>query len=314
MATADLLDFDVDEILSEFDVDEILSEFGGHDGLPRTALEWAVANRDAATPAFLEAIETYLENPKPGEEEEAALFFIVHLLAQFREKSAYPLLMRLFSLDSDRVRRVLGDGTTETLPRIAISVFDGDPRPMQAVIENKEADEYVRAGLFEALAFLVKEGRSDLEAFKRYLLHAYADLQPQGESHVWVGWQSAISMLALAEFSDLVRRAFASGKINPLIMRFHHFQGDVRAAARDPNSFRDSACSQLGYLDDTIAELESWDSFADRTANEPESGSRGFPIPDFSMSQPHLNPLRDVGRNDPCPCGSGRKFKKCCLE
>ena len=20
------------------------------------------------------------------------------------------------------------------------------------------------------------------------------------------------------------------------------------------------------------------------------------------------------GRNDPCPCGSGKKFKKCCLE
>jgi len=22
----------------------------------------------------------------------------------------------------------------------------------------------------------------------------------------------------------------------------------------------------------------------------------------------------DVGRNDPCPCGSGKKFKKCCLN
>ncbi|HSA92755.1 MAG TPA: SEC-C metal-binding domain-containing protein, partial [Terriglobales bacterium] len=21
-----------------------------------------------------------------------------------------------------------------------------------------------------------------------------------------------------------------------------------------------------------------------------------------------------VGRNDPCPCGSGKKYKKCCLE
>ncbi len=21
-----------------------------------------------------------------------------------------------------------------------------------------------------------------------------------------------------------------------------------------------------------------------------------------------------VGRNDPCPCGSGKKFKKCCME
>ncbi len=26
---------------------------------------------------------------------------------------------------------------------------------------------------------------------------------------------------------------------------------------------------------------------------------------------PTRNPLREVGRNDPCPCGSGTKFKKC---
>lgn len=25
-------------------------------------------------------------------------------------------------------------------------------------------------------------------------------------------------------------------------------------------------------------------------------------------------PHRVIGRNDPCPCGSGRKFKKCCLH
>jgi uncharacterized protein YecA (UPF0149 family) len=24
------------------------------------------------------------------------------------------------------------------------------------------------------------------------------------------------------------------------------------------------------------------------------------------------DPWRDVGRNDPCPCGSGKKFKRCC--
>jgi uncharacterized protein YecA (UPF0149 family) len=28
-------------------------------------------------------------------------------------------------------------------------------------------------------------------------------------------------------------------------------------------------------------------------------------------SEPLRNPLKDVGRNDPCPCGSQRKFKKC---
>ncbi|MGO1296188.1 MAG: YecA family protein [Vibrio sp.] len=25
-----------------------------------------------------------------------------------------------------------------------------------------------------------------------------------------------------------------------------------------------------------------------------------------------INPYKDVGRNDPCPCGSGLKFKQCC--
>jgi len=27
---------------------------------------------------------------------------------------------------------------------------------------------------------------------------------------------------------------------------------------------------------------------------------------------PHVNPAREVGRNHRCPCGSGKKFKKCC--
>ena len=30
------------------------------------------------------------------------------------------------------------------------------------------------------------------------------------------------------------------------------------------------------------------------------------------MPKPASNPYRHVGRNDPCPCGSGKKFKRCC--
>ncbi len=31
-----------------------------------------------------------------------------------------------------------------------------------------------------------------------------------------------------------------------------------------------------------------------------------------AMAAGRTPPPRDVGRNDPCPCGSGKKFKKCC--
>jgi preprotein translocase subunit SecA len=47
------------------------------------------------------------------------------------------------------------------------------------------------------------------------------------------------------------------------------------------------------------------------TGNEPpppsvQRGKGGVTEPAFAT-----NPYAGVGRNDPCPCGSGKKFKKC---
>ncbi|MFO0838464.1 MAG: SEC-C metal-binding domain-containing protein [Phycisphaerae bacterium] len=30
--------------------------------------------------------------------------------------------------------------------------------------------------------------------------------------------------------------------------------------------------------------------------------------------KPIVNPGSKIGRNDPCPCGSGKKYKKCCMN
>ena len=38
---------------------------------------------------------------------------------------------------------------------------------------------------------------------------------------------------------------------------------------------------------------------------------------DHEKSEPFRRPIKrgfKVGRNDPCPCGSGKKYKKCCLK
>lgn len=31
-------------------------------------------------------------------------------------------------------------------------------------------------------------------------------------------------------------------------------------------------------------------------------------------TKPIVRDYKKVGRNDPCPCGSGKKYKKCCLK
>lgn len=45
----------------------------------------------------------------------------------------------------------------------------------------------------------------------------------------------------------------------------------------------------------------------------------GAPLPDWWLELPtfeRVNRIADflkTGRNEPCPCGSGKKYKKCCL-
>ena len=41
--------------------------------------------------------------------------------------------------------------------------------------------------------------------------------------------------------------------------------------------------------------------------NGDADGDGGFPV----VEQRHVDPDKDVGRNDPCWCGSGKKYKKC---
>jgi len=38
------------------------------------------------------------------------------------------------------------------------------------------------------------------------------------------------------------------------------------------------------------------------------------PRPHIGRTPIALPPNRHIGRNDPCPCGSGRKFKNCCYR
>ncbi len=53
-------------------------------------------------------------------------------------------------------------------------------------------------------------------------------------------------------------------------------------------------------------------------AQQPEKALReaapAAVVPDYTPKLPVRREEPKVGRNDPCPCGSGKKYKKCCLE
>lgn len=41
---------------------------------------------------------------------------------------------------------------------------------------------------------------------------------------------------------------------------------------------------------------------------------RNNPMPIYDEQEPYQRMFVKVGRNDPCPCGSGKKYKKCCID
>lgn len=71
---------------------------------------------------------------------------------------------------------------------------------------------------------------------------------------------------------------------------------------------------QLNYtkpliIDNTIAELKNWGFFQDQhpiTSNLTIDNNTQLTNPAIRQEK--------IDRNDPCPCGSGRKYKKCCRK
>jgi len=62
---------------------------------------------------------------------------------------------------------------------------------------------------------------------------------------------------------------------------------------------------------------DRFDSRFDKKKEKEKNQRSRLPGEDEAPLPPPVKPIhadedKDVGRNDPCPCGSGKKYKKCC--
>jgi hypothetical protein len=292
----------------------ILGELAHSEGLPREALRAAAERRADMVPLFIEQIETYLQTGTAGHESDASLFFIFHLLGDWRATSAYRALARFLRSPSDHVDAAISDAITTTTHRVMAAVFDGDPHPIYNIILDENADEFVRARMCETLAMLVLQERLDRAEVSSFLGDCWISLQPRDGSFVWHGWQSAIALLGLVELKDIVKEAFDRKIVDPSWLRYQDFEDDLTLALLKPTEPWGSNRDEFVLFGDTIEELSTWYGFSEKYREERERLRNAPPPSLFPPTEPIKNPLRGVGRNDPCPCGSGKKYKKCCLN
>lgn len=140
----------------------------------------------------------------------------------------------------------------------------------------------------------------------------------------FAGQSETLNAMVIAELWDLkavevmpvIERAFASGRVDESV------QGDVedvqihfglkieREHPRKPNrltEWGDKLRAQWKAAGIPLPEADG--NFPELPANAGNNFDGGLEPP--AISVPYIAPPK-VGRNDPCPCNSGKKFKKCC--
>lgn len=286
---------------------------------PREALQTIISHREEATPLLVNYLQTVANNVETAIEEDNtdALIFVVHLLAQFRATSAYKPLIQLLNQIDDENDWILGDGITESMSRIIASVCDGGITPIQQLAENPAVDEFTRSAAFYSLVTLTCQNRMEPETLKEYVRSMLAG------GLKYEGGYLRISLVLICEmmmFSDLLDDIRSCYKECPDMANFSKLE-DIENNLLPENHDEFSLSFHRDYITDTIAELEKWASF--QPEDEMARIDEHFPISqpshlsDRSQYEPMVTFVREApktGRNDPCPCGSGKKFKKCCMN
>lgn len=115
----------------------------------------------------------------------------------------------------------------------------------------------------------------------------------------------------MRDMVPLVDAAWREGRLPELWVDRAEFDEDLARAERSPDDIARFTELDLGYVEDALESLAWTRGLQDDGFEEGDETSLWADDP--YPNEPVRNPWRHVGRNGPCPCGSGKKAKKCCL-
>ena len=297
---------------------DILRALEVFDGIyKRAEVDAAVERREEITPYLIGILEEVLAAPASyavNEKYYAHVYALV-LLTHFREQRAHRAIVGLAALPPDIPHQLFGDLVTEQLPVTLFRTCGGSPAMIKSLIVNSKADDYCRASAVRAMAFGVAEGMIPREETLALFGSLLTGREAAPSSPFWSFLACSVCDLYPEELMGVIEKAYQDELISPWVIRLDSFE----------RALRDGKETTLERLKreirrrapDSVHDYISWwacfeppeQGLATESPTPVTAGPRGprAPIPIESVP-----PKPRVPRNAPCPCGSGRKYKKCC--
>jgi len=277
--------------------------------LPDFAVGMCVLRIEESAPKLRAVLQRAANGEELSNDESRLLLRGLHILGGARDREACQPLLRLLRRPFRELDDLLGDAVTESLASIVTGMFDDDVDALFALIVDGSVDGFIRDALFGAATFLAWERRIQRDRFRELLVRFYEERPAEDGDQAWAGWLLAIALLGLRELVPLVDSAFREERIPEQWIDRSEFDDELAEAERAPDDIDRFTQNNLGYIEDVLVSLD----WARGTEDVFDEDGEEAPWTDFVPNEPVRNPWRHVGRNDPCPCGSGKKAKKCCL-
>ena len=209
-----------------------------------------------------------------------------------------PLLLRV-TIDPGLARFHLRNERWLDLPRILATVAPQDLAPIVSLAAWRALPSASRGLILRTLAFLFFWKRTSRESVVQALRQTFEAGIPASDLDLWDLILDVCWTVHPHEMMGHIRR-----QMSPAVCRG---LGMSRADVENINMLpmdRVVADARAG----AAGPIRGWEDFAEialegGSARETEGTING-------VKPSHAAPK--TGRNDPCPCGSGRKFKKCC--
>lgn len=292
---------------------------------PAATVALAEAHRDAVAPQLVQVLSALARDPTPALDDDYTLhLFAMHLLAGWRDRRAFaPLLALGQQHDPEVVDKLFGELVHDSYGRCLASVSGGELAPMMALADDAQADVWVRSAVLGGLTACVLEGEADRESVVAYLrcaaereASALRSGRPPGARafDLMDSIVAQLTDLCAAESLPAIREWFAEGLLDPGYADLKFVEQNI---VEPPDQARVRLRAQkYGYVADAASEMSWWHMF-DPTSRWSAPGAMPAPAPvrpipaEPASVKPIVRAAPKVGRNDPCPCGSGRKYKKC---
>jgi len=265
--------------------------------------------RAADVPELLAIARQWAEPMEwPDDEKYVAGYAPIHAwrgLAQLGAAEAIgPLLEMMKPLDDDDDDWYLSD-----FPHVFAWIGPASLAPLHDYLADPAHTTCPRATAADGLAQLAIRHPQMQDAAVGALCDALAKSKEEDKSLNGFIIANLLELKA-TEAAEVIERAFAADRVEVGVVGNWNM---VRQELGVPG---------LGLVPEHLANLQwrwSREAPADSREEEDRLGDALFASdydePDPTSFPPPISPLQSsgkVGRNDPCPCGSGKKYKKCC--